>query len=557
MKGYRVISIIFIMICFLSGCKNSGHTGIILRKTEAFCKGNIDSTRKVISQININDIRHKSQKARYALLYARLIPYSSNGFEKIRRDSIINIAVKYYRNKKKYKSNYAESLYYQAHSKADIMDYKQALDAEKKAEIVAGEIKDYELLAKIYEHMGALHNRLLSEDSVRIEKYKKSAKAFLMAKEPDKANLKYSVIGFYYLNVPDYDSAYAYISKSISYFKKTGNKERLEGRYIILMKYYEAKENFEKERVLGLKLLRDYPDKRNSETKRLLASTYAHLGKIDSAWIYYREYDNFSSNKSRNNIKTLSEIEELSGNYKKAMNLYKYLYTTTDTTYMRKQKIKATTIEKKFDYQKLIANEKVIAYKHHLRTYILISASAILFLILMLVLNISITRKKRIISENAACIEKLRSESEEKDNTQQKLKTVLDKRFDKLDRLMELSYRYKAFGTAFYEGFKNIVGNGKVDKKILSDICDAINAKHHGIIDIIRQEHPEINEDDIYFISLLCNGFSSSTICAFYEYKNTNMVYVRKSRLTHKMNLDIPLNTYITELMDQLAAEKA
>ena len=103
------IATIILILCILS-CNNSSHHWETLMQVESFIEERPDSALAVLEQINKAELSGKEEKAKHALLLS--IALDKNYID-LTTDSIINIAIQYYKNTKQFE-NYFSSLYYLA-----------------------------------------------------------------------------------------------------------------------------------------------------------------------------------------------------------------------------------------------------------------------------------------------------------------------------------------------------------------------------------------------------------------------------------------------------------
>ena len=97
----------------------------------------------------------------------------------------------------------------------------------------------------------------------------------------------------------------------------------------------------------------------------------------------------------------------------------------------------------------------------------------------------------------------------------------------------------------------NLLSEGALD-----DLSEVVNAKYDGVIDYLVEKHPDLNNDDINLIGLLCCGFSATEMSVFYNHGNGKSIYSRKRRLALKLGLDVSLDEYVAESLHYCHMQK-
>ena len=87
----------------------------------------------------------------------------------------------------------------------------------------------------------------------------------------------------------------------------------------------------------------------------------------------------------------------------------------------------------------------------------------------------------------------------------------------------------------------------RLSEGALDDLSEVVNAKYNGVVDYLVKKHPDMSEDDVDLVCLLCCGFSATEMSVFYNHSNGKSIYSRKRRLAIKLGLDMSLDEYVTE----------
>jgi hypothetical protein len=85
------------------------------------------------------------------------------------------------------------------------------------------------------------------------------------------------------------------------------------------------------------------------------------------------------------------------------------------------------------------------------------------------------------------------------------------------------------------------------EKQIKSGEFEVLMEIEDGVVDYLVKKHPDMSEDDVDLVCLLCCGFSATEMSVFYNHSNGKSIYSRKRRLAIKLGLDMSLDEYVTE----------
>ena len=129
-----------------------------------------DSALQLLKTIDSKHLVTKEGKARYALLYSQAL---DKNYIDVTNDSLINIAVDYYKEKSGHKYYSMLSHYYKARVEYNRKSYSQSIVTAAIAEKLAQEIEDYFYLGLIYQCLS--QNYKLAYNSVLQLRYIKMA----------------------------------------------------------------------------------------------------------------------------------------------------------------------------------------------------------------------------------------------------------------------------------------------------------------------------------------------------------------------------------------------
>ena len=145
-----------IIVLFLSGCSEKSDTHNIFSTAEQLMNTQPDSSLHLLEKIDSKQLVTKEGKARYALLYSQAL---DKNYIDVTNDSLINIAVDYYKEKSEHKYYSMLSHYYKARVEYNRKSYSQSIVTAAIAEKLAQEIEDYFYLGLIYRCFSDNYNR--------------------------------------------------------------------------------------------------------------------------------------------------------------------------------------------------------------------------------------------------------------------------------------------------------------------------------------------------------------------------------------------------------------
>lgn len=139
-----------------------------------------------------------------------------------------------------------------------------------------------------------------------------------------------------------------------------------------------------------------------------------------------------------------------------------------------------------------------------------------------------------------------------KNVVEMQLKDGLEKRFQTIRQLIDISYRYGSNSDVFISKFKAQMNVNQLERGVLSDLTTVVNAKYYGVVDYLSVHHPDLKDDDMILLCLICCKFSALEMTVFYNYTNDKTIYSRRSRLARKMGLESSIEAYLDNIIDRL-----
>ncbi|MDD3201301.1 MAG: hypothetical protein PHP76_04780 [Bacteroidales bacterium] len=542
----KKLFVLAVSLLLLASCRNGAGVDAALSESEALMTDHHDSSLVLLKAVDISQIKTRAAKAKYALLYTQA---QHKNYETIQSDSLIGIAVSYYKSHGK-KDQYAKSLMYNGAALYDMKHYNQAVEKYKMAEQQAKGSSDYFLLGMINSQIGEVYIMTHSDLSYIVARYKLASKYYILGELPKHECSCYAKIGAYYFLMNERDSAFFYIDKSIRIAESWNYSSLLLLNYYTMMLAYAKSNDYAAAKQVGLKA---YSKSRtNGSTLSELARAYAYLGMTDSAKYYYNlipaTYNNLVEK-----YRTLSHIERSAGRYDLAYRYFVDAQIIADSVMNQSRMFDAISTEKQFDTQQLVAQNQILKEKS--RNWLYIAGLAILSAILLL---LAYQRRRHQIVEQIAFIEQLQSDRDHNmamlnhltsvGELQEKTKIAIESSLLRIDSIIDMYYQHEEKSHLFAKEFAKKMNLGEFNKEFLDEIIVSVNACKNNIITDIATAHPSLTEDDLSFICFLMLNFSKTSITAIYGYENIQSVYQRTKRLSDKMGLKVPLKAYLLDI---------
>ncbi len=182
----------------------------------------------------------------------------------------------------------------------------------------------------------------------------------------------------------------------------------------------------------------------------------------------------------------------------------------------------------------------------------------IVFFLSIIVLMGKIVRMRLTARQNIILINRLRADSDnvksqliEKLEHETKLKNVLSSQIANIRDLIDLSYRLGGNPSAFMKRFHERVKITKLPDDFWKDLRFFVDCNYNNVITRLEKIYPNLTEDELYLIGLMCCGFSYTEIAICMGYTNVGSANTKRARIMKKMGLSEPLKDYIDRLIAQ------
>lgn len=361
--GWIYIAVLF----FFFSCDQEKTKDEFLGQVESYMESYPDSALALLKQIKHPEELKEEARADYALLLTQVL--DKMYMDSLQSDSLIEIATRFYSEKKIDKIKAGKAFYYYGKVKVSKKHYSEALQAYLTALTFAEATDEYRLQGLIWEHVGYLNSAQgYYENS--IVHFRKSIECYEKASADEGVLYAYRNIGRGYLALHKNDSARWYINRGLllsdsvkkikpSFFQLLGLIAKEEQQYSQAIAYF----------LDAINACNNVKEKYRYYLS--LGRAYLEVGKIEEArdcFIFCRNAGNVFI--SSGAYSYLSEISRKGADFRKAF-VYKNksdsLLAIVRSSELRKQLL---DLQSKYKNEKLILENKQVKLENEKQTYL-------------------------------------------------------------------------------------------------------------------------------------------------------------------------------------------
>lgn len=170
---------VFLLLLAITGCQEHSPIADRLQQAETVMNEHPDSALNILKDISGSDLRIKEHRARHALLYSQAL---DKNYIDLTNDSLINIAVDYYKDKDDVKSKF-HAYYYLGRIYTNANKLTQATLAYMEAEQLVDELNDNYLAGLLYNQLGDIYEEYYDFPKA-LESYQYSTEYYHKANKP-------------------------------------------------------------------------------------------------------------------------------------------------------------------------------------------------------------------------------------------------------------------------------------------------------------------------------------------------------------------------------------
>lgn len=535
---------IFLIICLISAaitisCDNSA-VNDQLNRAEQMMDEYPDSALMILSSIDSSTDLSTGQNARYALLLSQAL---DKNYIDVANDSLIRIAVRYYDNHGTTKDKYL-SLYYLGRVLYNARNFAEAGMVFTKAEQLLPEIDDNLLKGLLYTQLGLVYEEYYANENA-VAAYQKAYSYYDKANKPIHRNYAKYCEATTYFNIPH---SYNLIDSTFNQVIQNAT-ERNDSTMIFrclcdLVIFYSETNQFEKANSLLPKLLSNYSiDNKSSRFFSSLSYLCAHNGDIDAS----KKYMSIASEKAQTNsdsvaiIGNSARIAAIMSDYKAAYDGFYEAKIIENSAVHQRLEQPIITAQKEFLEKELEFNR--YKQKSQLEASILIGIlAALLCTAIFIYLRYRIKCNEFKLSEYSDIIMELQQKVQNGNSVMAELlQSSFKDQFKFLNSISDIIFTQsdnpKGQRIAYNE-IKHII-NHFTDKSAIQELETLVNKYCDNVMDKLRNEVPDLNEDEYRQLCYHYAGFSGKLISILLE-RNQSNIYLRKSRLKNKIRQKAP-----------------
>lgn len=541
-------------VCVLLGSCVEKNVSNVFDKVEGYMDVCPDSALLLLEQIPHSEELRGKQRADYALLLTQA--RDKNYLDSLQSDSLIKIAVDYYKNgEDKVKAGkalfyYGKVMHLQDNDTLAIQAYLSALAKLEKTE-------EYKLQGFVHEYIGVLNtDRKLYKDA--LDNYQSSAYCFQKAVDTLGVIYVYRDIARIYYVEQKYDSVYNYINRALSLCeKKKGciSFERVIPSLLQVKGIAKRNEGDLGDAIALLKTAVETEQDRHSmhHCSMSLGNIYLNQNKLDEAKRYFTLA--LKSERPRTLAGAyhyLYLLEKRQKKYAIALYFKEKSDSLLSVDLDAKQASQILTLQRKYEKGKLFLEKQQVEHEKKIQFYF--GMVIVLFIILLCLVLYFLLRKKykemfrknmQVIKENECMIKRYVYEL---DMLKQKAGETAETNREKVGKLNQKILLLESENKKIRE---NVCVNGvylleqlkkeklivknmtKQEKEQLLEYMDLI---YGNLISRLKKDF-KLTSGNLILIALLKVGFTTTELMFTFDCE-MNSIFTKKRRLRENLNLD-------------------
>lgn len=541
-------------VCVLLGSCVEKNVSNVFDKVEGYMDVCPDSALLLLEQIPHSEELRGKQRADYALLLTQA--RDKNYLDSLQSDSLIKIAVDYYKNgEDKVKAGkalfyYGKVMHLQDNDTLAIQAYLSALAKLEKTE-------EYKLQGFVHEYIGVLNtDRKLYKDA--LDNYQSSAYCFQKAVDTLGVIYVYRDIARIYYVEQKYDSVYNYINRALSLCeKKKGciSFERVIPSLLQVKGIAKRNKGDLGDAIALLKTAVETEQDRHSmhHCSMSLGNIYLNQNKLDEAKRYFTLA--LKSERPRTLAGAyhyLYLLEKRQKKYAIALYFKEKSDSLLSVDLDAKQASQILTLQRKYEKGKLLLEKQQVEHEKKIQFYF--GMVIVLFIILLCLVLYFLLRKKykemfrknmQVIKENECMIKRYVYEL---DMLKQKAGETAETNREKVGKLNQKILLLESENKKIRE---NVCVNGvylleqlkkeklivknmtKQEKEQLLEYMDLI---YGNLISRLKKDF-KLTSGNLILIALLKVGFTTTELMFTFDCE-MNSIFTKKRRLRENLNLD-------------------
>ncbi|MFI3292960.1 MAG: hypothetical protein SNG27_06260 [Rikenellaceae bacterium] len=553
----RIVTSLLVLLC-LAGCSNIGKHKQILNQAEGVIEYQADSAYSLLSSLRIDDIRGKKNRARYALLYSKVLDKQQ---KKITSDTLMSVAMDYYQD---HGSPYhrASAYLYSARIDYNSKDIPEAVKKLTFAQEIAP-LDSLYLRGLIYGSIGMCYSEQLNHEKA-LENYEEECRIF------SQLDIKHNVANSLHnqashqASLRNYDKAVDLCRQSREIYRELGDTANVFNNELSISGYnirnmlgnallerrrlFELREQYsnlpktkEEYDLLSDLYWSDMPD--SSAFYQVLALTFCDTMTLRDKSSFYVRY---------------SRIAATTENYKiaywrlKKANYYLNLFYDDN--------LEHSVVELDVKYRSKLYRARAEQLRMEKDFVIAISISLLLLIITLIYLVVRHYKNRlRKADEDLGIAQDL---AQTITNTQNVLSITANdlqesERFDninymmsKLNTLIEKMPSYDKQPRKFIDEFVVVMRNQNKSGGVNTLFHEIIDRDYPDVLDVISLKY-KLNSVEIEVLCMLALGVSNNAIRILMDHTNNRTIYNCRSSIKSKLNINVDSKSILEWLDSQ------
>ena len=545
MKHTGILLTLVAALLFVA-CRTDNTSIQLLDQAEALMNAAPDTALALLDSIDSHRLG-RADNARYALLRSQAL---DKNFIDITNDSLISIAVDYYKHSHNYLYK-GMAYFYLSRIYENGGRYEEAIANSVQAEEALSRTDDYYMQALVLGNRGNIYAEQYKINEA-IE-YNKQAIYYLKKSN----NLIKSAYGHLHLSnllMIQYpaDSVMYHLDKARRIGLELNDEELLYMVENYRASYYDYAKEYDKAITTLRNAAKQYPShKPNADDYYLLCRIYYNVGKPDSA-LYY--LDNFivPLAQTYSDYETIyifkSNIYLQKQDYVNAHQYYRNYTNSMIESGLWAQDSSVKELEQKYHTQLLKKEGEKLKTRNQLHT--IVSSLAIGIVILLIYLyrrqrQMSIAQYYQLhesAQKSVAAMQQQYDAIQQQLNRQMSQKQQSDNallaRIDMLKTIIDLSDIYESNKDEFYKRCRSYMNLCNTNKhSFVKDIREIASLYKPGFVEILLNRYPGLNDDEIDFACLTMLGFDSNQLRILFNHNHVQSTYGKRTRLRKKFSL--------------------
>ena len=469
-------------------------------------------------------------------------------------DSDINRALAYYSAHPKEREKLTRAYIYKGAVMDELGHPDSAMFYYKHAEVSAAP-DDYFNLGYVNTRMGALYRDHYSMDGKQIVFFEKALECFNKTHNVDfQVRCMINLGSVYCLTNPQ--KADSLLKKALTIAENKSDTVT----YILvvqnLIKNYLHQKDFFAAHRLAQKVISQKISRLSVPFCLYAASAYALTNEPDSSYYFLNIIHDIPITNEIDRLTYLETLRDISMAQRDTTNYLKYEHLSNllnDSLSSSEEPTTINSIENIINTE----SEQQVKKSHDLILRSLLSLLSLAIITTLLVMVVSVWRKKNYQKQIAHLINTLEASESQIDEMRQfeqnfkrlniqdrKLKEFIESYMKLMQDVVEECYHQP--NLKHTQRIKDLISFQKSNKETWSRLFDYLDMEYNGIISQTKADFPLLNGKDLLLIAMTTLGFSYIQMAMIFGYSDASSMSSAKIRLVKKMRIDCTLNEYVS-----------